>query len=290
MPTLYCKPENNFANRIITIISSMRLAAIWNYHFVLVWEIDKDKSPVFHQCLSDFLNLQFDVIRQLPRGITVNLPESVSLNGPSFYKRPESACDVLLSSWNHLSYDFSDATRPKEEITDELIAFASRVLVPNNRLNDLGKFLGYHSISPDIAIHWRSGAWVIDGSGTSCLTDVKTMSNLVIRVLFESHANQIFICGSSPSEVVELANLIAESGRSADISISRATSFEPSFVNTGIAILDFLTLKKARLVINSGVTTFSSFAALLGGSELISFTDLNKVYHRRAALGTGYGL
>jgi hypothetical protein len=290
MPTMFCKPENNLANRLITILSCFRLAMKWGYSFVLIWEVDKDKSAVFHNCLSDFFQVPFEIIRQIPRSKTLKLPDSTVENGRTYYSAPIVDQDVLIAHWDHVAYDISDNKKSLSEITAEIRAFSTSLLSAAPRLLSLCNYLGYKDLQPDIAVHWRSGAWVIDGSGTSCLTDSTTMSRLVSTFANERQAEEIFICGSNPIETLELATTISALNPRSSVTISRATSFEPNFINSGIAILDFLTIQKAKLIINSGVSTFSAFSALLGAAQLVSFAARDKYYYREAILGSGYGL
>jgi hypothetical protein len=290
MPTLFCKPENNFANRLITILSCFRLAIKWGYNFVVIWEIDKDKSAVFHNCFSEFFQVPFEIIHQIPRNKTLIVPEPAVENGRTYYSAPLVDQDVLIAHWDHVAYDISDHHKSWNEITKEFRACSISLLSPANRLQNLCGYLGYKDLKPDIAVHWRSGAWVIDGSGTSCLTDLTTMSQLVSKFADERQAKEIFICGSNPIETLELATTISVLNPTCLINISRATSFEPNFINSGIAILDFLTIQRAKLIINSGVSTFSALSALLGAAQLVSFAASDKYYHREAILGSGYGL
>ncbi|MEB3213999.1 MAG: hypothetical protein VKL39_21805, partial [Leptolyngbyaceae bacterium] len=175
-------------------------------------------------------------------------------------------------------------------LTGEFRALFEKNFQITKELSALSRYLGYENLSPDLSVHCRTGAWVIDGAGTACVTTAETIAKFAYFYINQSGLENVFVCSSNPGDALKIAKDIDRLVKTCTLHMSRAFDFQPSFLNSGIAILDFLTIKKSRMVLNSGISTFSAFAALLGQAELVTFLDSETVVSRAPVFGSGLGI
>ena len=293
MPTLFCKPENNFTNRLITILSCLRIARLWGYDFILIWQIEKDKSATFHNCLSDFFNLDFQILRELPANINLRVASTLPENARVCI-RPESLCDVLMDRWAHVQFDISElgSSDLQSQVGKQLRQIFSSNFNTSLQLNQLAATLGYPEINPEISVHYRKGAWILerDKNLPMCTTSSENITLLAKHIIKQRNLESAFVCGSDTNSNHSICKDLTDDFPHLAISVSRAVAFDPSFVNTGIAILDFLTLIKSSYIVNSGISTFSAFAAFIGSAKLTSFVSDTEYVSVTSELGAGHGL
>lgn len=290
MPTIYCAPKYNLGNRLITILSWVRIARMWDYDFVLIWPTTPDEG-CFVSCFGELFKADFEINRSLPSNLVVQTPRFTSQFSRHFALRPSIATDVYACDWKHFVFDESDLSNFSTiAFTEDIRRVASNILNLTDRVVAIGQALGYTDEKKwRIAIHNRGNAWLYNGWTQGTLGSVESLVAAAGHIIKEIEGEKsIFVASGDITEGVAIAESL--SNLSKDIFLTRAHSFVPSFLNHCLACLDLLAISRSQVVINSGVTTFSSLGALIGNAILYTIID-NKTYAKRSALvGSGYGL
>lgn len=292
---LICRPENNLANRLITILSAYRIAKLYNLRFVLVWNTDADKSCVFQHCFTSlFHTTQFEVIKEIPPSITVVRPYVDPNKGRLIvYQHLLNSTRVdgiLIEGWHHFALTEQDLISDAQQITVEMRELGCKLFTPSKEVEEFGKLIGRDlSTKYDCGVHYRSGALTLNDSELLAKASPEQFIKLISKISGLNSFKTAFVTGSSQQINFDLAKAVSR--LEIKTILSSAQDFTPGFFSHSIAILDFLALANCKIVINSGATTFSALAALLGDSqELITSTGPFHYFSRRPIIGSGLGL
>lgn len=296
MPKLIvCNPENNLANRLITIISAWRIARLYGLDFLLVWNTDKDKSCIFNLCYRDLFEVHdFDVSTELPASCRLIRPKYELAGGRSILPEQlvysQDADAILIDGWRHFIYSDHDRNKTSEQITQEFRELGLKLIQPCRYVMDFSHLIGRKIDETfDCGIHYRSGALVLADGPSLAGCSVSQMISLVHSPGLRGRFNSVFVTGSDA-----MANLNIGQSLSTAFSVTRistAYDFRPSNFAHWLSVLDFITLSRCKVIINSGTTTYSSLAAVLGdASELITAVEPLRFVSRKPLLGSGLGL
>jgi hypothetical protein len=287
MPTIFCQPINNLGNRLISIIGWYRLATLYGYDFVLVWPTTPDVG-CFVSCYSDLFETPFPVIREMPHCF-VHIPKVETIEARNYLTSTTTSGDIYVQTWHHFVYHIDEINKPASELTNSLRSFAIRLLRPSENVMNFGQHLGYHSQSFDLSLHWRGSAWLYNNWTSGTISTLELMAAFARTLQQQNEATSCFISSGDFKDGAELSKLLKDQFREG-IFLSRAQTHEPSFSNHAIAVLDFMNLTRSKHIINSGITTFSALAAMVGMAILHTPLDSHKVYSRVPIIGSGLGI
>lgn len=287
MPTIFCQPVNNLGNRLISIIGWYRLSRILGYDFVLVWPTAPDLG-CFVSCYSELFEAPFSIVREMPNG-TVQIPKITTINARNYVTFLESKSDIYVPNWYHFVYAIEEQNKSSGELTSSLRSYALQLLRPSAKVLDFGAQIGYYGESFDISLHWRGSAWLYNNWTAGSIASLESIASFARTLHQQKGGRSCFISSGTMIDGVELAHML-KSQFDNQIFLSRSQSHEPSFVNHAIAVLDFMNLTRSKDIVNSGVTTFSALAALVGMAILHTPVDEQRVYSRVPLVGTGLGI
>lgn len=272
---------------MISTIGWYRLSRLLGYDFVLVWPTAPDLG-CFVSCYSELFEAPFSIVREMSHG-TVQIPKITSINARNYFTLLESKSDIFVQNWNHFVYAIEEQNSSSVELTKSLRSFALQLLRPSTKVLDFGAQIGYHGESFDISLHWRGSAWLYNNWTSGSMASLESMASVARSLYLQKGGRDCFISSGTMIDGVELAHMLKGQYEN-PIFLSRSQTHEPSFANHAIAVLDFMNLTRSKDIVNSGVTTFSALAALVGMAILHTPIDKQKVYSRVPLVGSGLGI
>ena len=285
MPTLYCQVSGGLANRLMSMISSIRIARIMDYKFTLLWSHDESITCNFN----DVIRTTIPTISGRDVSISnIDIASIENYNGRSAFTPPSHNRDLLVKGWHHILLQQSDwlnfgDSGKIEAIENEFRNIASELLwsdfdyIKNLRKTERKFDLGIH-----LRLNTKSDTrnWEVHGNDFY----LKTINYISKKY----NPKSLFICTSN----VELTKLIAEMLKS---QIQNITYFSNSDSGTGVdsiesALEDMKQLSNCTRIFRNATSTFSALPALLGAEAQIIFDDLGNLYETIPRLGSGAAL
>ncbi len=280
MPVLYCRPVNNLANRMMSIVSAWRLARLWSYEFCLIW--DWGPETLFANAYEDLFVCDFAVQRDFShQRHNLHLPARND-NGRHFYRKPDLAQDVFLSGWGHMTLCEDDRSLSPQEITTQLRACFAALFVPKSTVTQCCENLGYRDQRFDFGIHVRRGAAEFDRISTNA-----QLLQIAVGILTQGGFKSFFVASTEPASADYFGLKLRAHG---DVFVSRGYNNEPSFRNHALAIYDLLFFSRCREIMKTGATTFSSLAGLMGAAILNTVNEQGVCIKHPALYSVGAGL
>ncbi len=281
MPVLYCRPANNLANRMMSIVSAHRLARLWSYDFCLIW--DWGPETLFANSYEELFECNHKVSRDFSLNAhELHIPERSS-NGRHFYYKPLSEKDVLLDGWGHLTLSDQDRGRTAEEITLDLQLELRNLFVPSVKVRECCKNLGYLDQAFEFGIHIRRGAPEFDS-----ISENEKLLVLAQKIIKEGNYKSFFIASTDNATADFFGEKLSSYG---NCFVSRGFNNEPCFRNHALAIYDLIFLSRCREIMKTGATTYSSLAGLLGSSVVFNtINEQGSCIKHPAMYSVGYGL
>ena len=280
MPNLYCRPINNLANRMMSIVSASRLAKLWGYDFKLIW--DWGPETLFSNSFDELFNNKINSTNVFSLDAHILYMPQKNINGRQFYSKPNSEIDVFLDGWAHLTLNDSDLIKSPGDITSELRNELLNIFTPSNKVILCCNNLGYHDQSFDLGIHIRRGSSEFDS-----ISDNNKILNYAINIINKKKLNSFFISSSDHNCADFFGYELSKFG---SCFVSRSYNNEPSFRNHAMAIYDLIFFSRCNDIIKTGATTYSSLAAILGQSILHTFTENGECFEHPALYSVGAGL
>ena len=280
MPVLYCRPVNNLANRMMSIVLAYRLAKLWSYEFCLIW--DWGPETLFANAYEDLFVCDFPVLRDFShQSHELHMPARND-NGRHFYRQPDAGQDVFLSGWGHLTLCEADSHLSPQEITRQLQACFAALFVPTQPVTQVCENLGYRDQRFDFGIHVRRGAPEFDRiSGNDQLLQI------ALDIVKQGDFKSFFVASTEPASADYFGMKLRAHG---EVFVSRGYNNEPSFRNHALAIYDLLFFSRCREIMKTGATTYSSLAALMGGATLNTVNEQGGCIKHPALYSVGAGL
>ena len=280
MPVLYCRPVNNLANRMMSVVSAYRLAKIWSYDFCLVW--DWGPETLFSHGYEDLFVCDFPVERDFSLDSHRLFMPARSGNGRHFYDPPADRSDVFLSGWGHLTLCGSDQGRSPQAITQELRQYFAQLFVPTAAVRQCCEHLGYRDQRFDFGVHVRRGAAEFDRISSNA-----GLAEIALKIVEQSGFQSFFVASTDPASADYFGSVLGQHG---EVFVSRGYNNEPSFRNHALSIYDLLFFSRCREIMKTGATTYSSLAGLMGDAMLHTVNEQGEVVRHPALYSVGAGL
>ena len=278
MPILYCEPVNGLANRLMMIVSCIRLAKKMNYELVIVWKDD----PVFICDYNAIFGDKFNYVKESP-----SIPPYPLGNLPRLWVNFDEirGQDLYLKTYHFIfSTDdlnsLSDLNRAKIQITHELKQAWSEIVPSNKVIEKL------HHKSFDLGIHVRR-SMDVDTTDWSKPSD-SFISNLSKNFITQNNIKSLYLCSVSP----ETTNFIKDEllGLNVDITTSSSNSWDLNNLSTIQAYVDMLHLASCRHIIRFATTTFSALPSLVSAETEVVYTENESFVHRQPLVFSGAAL
>jgi hypothetical protein len=288
MPVLYCQPINGLANRMMFMLSAMRIARRLNYEFIPIWDREAVVDDSTMGCSFQDLFESLDANSKKTDGLNLteystelgrNILDTSSINGG----------DIFIKGF-HFIFDLNDILLFNNDpsysriITKEIQSEWRSLRPIDNFIHyvEQDKFdLGIHirrsthikSVNPDFAKDWSvpSDARLVD---------------LLIQTIENENIKRIFLCSAS----MQTIDFIASHLRSYDLKVSNTSNWDLDVSSVQDAFKDFLTLTSCRLMFRNRESTFSALPSLLGSTKEFVYSDNGELTELVPLIFNGAGL
>jgi hypothetical protein len=289
MRILYLEPHHGLGNRLIMILSALRICRRVGYSLQVIWRNNMaGEASEFHYFapLDTYFCIDAIFISHLPPGINVHIPKYLSEDRSIIDETTFDGQNVYISGWTHFLLLPQDLTETgKIQFTIELQQIASVSLRPMSLLQEwINRCypLDDKSVGPFflLGVHLRGGGHL--GGGplgtnpglTNNIPNLKTVLDNLDRLLPSSNGSDSVFVGGAPSQLSEVRKFVESKGfkvysdpNFAQIKTQDYFTSEPTLQSDLNACRDFYLLMKCINVFTSFETTFGNFAAILGGAD-----------------------
>jgi hypothetical protein len=270
MAVMYCQPINGIANRLMFMLSALRVCYKLNMELVLVWTPDKDLD-------CNFSDIFTHKIKSLDVPPNIAPSKSVSSHRNIYNINPHD--DVFVKGF-HFFFISQDFDLTKEEISLEYIKAWNRLIFSEefNLRRQVRHF--------DLGIHIRRSS-PLDTQDWG-KPDLNTITKIVVHTLnSKQFIKRIYVSSTSEIDRKSIANLLKGHY---DVIESVTTSFSNDLKSTMDAFCDFFNLLTCKIIIRRDISTFAALAALLNASEEVLYTEEGAIYIRKPLVLSGLAL
>ena len=273
MPKLYCEPTYGLANRLMMIVSAIRLAKKWDYDLVVVWKDDHCISCDYSAIFGD----QYEHITDSPS----IPPYPTDLYSRGLINPDRTKEDDLYIKSFHFVLALDDLKIPPAQITNELKQSWNEI-IPSNQVLEK-----YQHQSFDLGIHIRRPTIFDTPTNWTSPSDL-FISNISKNYIINHNIKSIYLCSPSPETTSFLTDAFADLNLKVITSISNSWGIDnPSLVQ---AYVDMLNLASCKHIIRHYLSTFSALPSLVSADSEMIYTDEEQVSERQPLILSGAAL
>ena len=270
MEKLYCEPLHGLGNRLMFMLSALRLSIKFKRKLVFVWSPDKNIDCNFDDLFSNF---EFQTF-------TPNLPVEESIANHRYVVDLDNKRDIYLKGF-HFIFTPNDFYLSKEDITLEHIKCWNKILFSNS-IQSL-KSTNYY----DMGIHIRRSS-ILDttdwGKPTSDIILNGIMNTIQSK---ESKIKDIYISSNNPAELNYMKEILSKDFH---IFSSNSTTFSNDLDSIKSSFSDFFSLINCEYIFRRDISTFSALPSMLNASEEYLYTEDSKLITRKPLILSGFAL
>lgn len=265
---LYVRLENGLANRLISLISSVRISYYTGRELILISKDDES----FSGKLTSVVNLPFLEIKSTELNIDWSSNESsiLKLGGRSFY-RDSSKLDEYISGWHHFLLTDFDLISLKSQGDNARLKIESD-------LRSTGRFIlqNYYCSEPfDVGIHIRTHTGNRDIKHSWSTPNQSVLAEAIGAQIKIWGGRKVFV--ASPSR--EIKSYLESQLKTQELTIhsNDTDHFGSDELAIKAAMEDFSTLLNCRYIVREPLSTFAALPSFIGG-------NLEAVYNSEGSL------
>jgi len=278
---LFIVPENGFVNRLISVISGLRIAHYSDREPILVAKDDIS----FNGRLKNLLDLQLTEVDSLHLEPN-ELGSSASLEpigGRSFYVDSDiQICHI--SGWHHFVFtedDYALLQRIGEQgrlkIESELRGYSYKLL---EKLYDDSRY--------DLGIHIRTNTGERDNNFQWTIPQISNLSNCISEKVQIWKIKKIYIACTSLDVRDALVQNLSE--RHPSLDIESGYSAKTNLTDKEKLLQDFRGLLNSNKIIRHPMSTFSALPSFINGYLEAIYLDNGELFERHPSLFKGCAL
>ena len=267
---MYCEAINGLGNRLMFMLSALRLSIKYKKKLVFIWSADKDMDCNFYDLFSNF---EFQTHKP-------DLPVEESIIPHRYVVDLENKRDIYLKGF-HFIFSPNDFQLSKEEITLEYIKTWNKLLF-SNTIQSL-KSINYY----DMGVHIRRSSILDTQDWGKPTTDI--ILSGIFKAIQSKHGmiKKIYISSNNPTELNYIGDILS---KDFNLFLSNASNFSNDLDSIKSSFSDFFSLMNCEYIFRRDISTFSALPSMLNASEEYLYTEDSKLITRKPLLLSGLAL
>lgn len=271
MSKMYCEPINGIGNRLMFMLSALRLSAVYKRELIFVWRPDKDIDCNFYEIFSNIFNFQ-SYKPDLPLGKSISEYRNII----DF----DTQEDIYLKGY-HFIFSKLDLEVSKEELTLDHIRYWSKFLF--SEVIQKSRPTNYF----DFGIHIRRSS-ILDTQDWSHPRKELLLNGIIQTINSKDREiKDIFLSCNNHEELEYFSNHLS---KSFNVTTSSAATFGNDFNSIRSSFSDFFSLLNCESIFRRDISTFSALPAMLNSKEEYLYTEDEKLITRKPLILSGLAL